>query len=249
MMKPRVRPPSLRLEPARFGLVGTLVAGLSVLCACASEPERRALPISDDFSGECDWVEDDDEHISLGCDDGGYRALFKRTDERLHHVIFKRIEDPSHFVSVEADATLRVFPQGSSVDFQAHGVGCFASPAGERAQGYLFLVAPGVRSVALVRIDEEDESLREQFYFRALVDEESEHVAAVGGTNRIRGKCQAADDGVEVTMYVDGKVVGQVRDPKGFRPFEAFGLIVISSKGGTDVLFDNFKAEEIGEFG
>ena len=82
-----------------------------------------------------------------------------------------------------------------------------------------------------------------------LLDEESDAVAAVGETNRIQGKCQATDDGVELTMYLDGKLVGQVRDPNGFRQFEAFGFVVISTKTGTDIRFDNFEAAEIGDDG
>jgi hypothetical protein len=233
------------------GVLALVAAGLVVIAsACASEVARSDLPISDDFSGDCEgWSQDNDEHISLGCEDGVYKALFKRTDERLHHFIPRRIEEPSDFVSVEADATLHAFPGGSSEDFQAHGVGCWSSEFGAPTQGYSFLVAPAANAIAIVKHDEADASLREQFYLRPLLDEESDAVASVGETNRIRGKCQATDDGVELTMYLDGKLVGQARDPNGFRQFEAFGFVVISTKTGTDIRFDNFEADEIGEFG
>ena len=99
-------------------------------------------------------------------------------------------------------------------------------------------------AIAVVKIDETDESVREQYYLRALLDEESEAVAAVGGTNRIRGDCETTDDGVDLTMYLDGEQVGNVSDHAGFRPFKALGFFVLSSEVGTDVRFDHFEAQK-----
>jgi len=234
----------------RRGFVSALLTGVLVvlLGACADEVARGDLPISDDFSGDCDgWSEDNDEHIALGCEDGAYRAVFKRTDERPHHMIPRRTEEPSRSVSVEADATLQPFTGATGESFEAHGVGCWSSPADELAQGYLFLVSPSEQAFAIIRHDETDERLRNQFYFRALIDEESDAVAAVGETNRLRGECRASDDGVELTMYLDGQQVGTATDPDGFRAFEAFGFVVISTKAGTEIGFDNFEADELGE--
>ena len=215
---------------------------------CAEQVARSDLPITDDFSGDCDgWSEDNDEHIALGCEDGVYRAVFKRTDERLHHLIPRRTEEPSSSVSVEADATLQAFPGGLGESFEVHGAGCWASGFDAPAQGYLFLVSPSANALAIVRHDETDERLRNQFYFRAFVDEESDAVAAVGETNRLRGECRATDDGVELTMYLDGEQVGTATDPDGFHDFEAFGFVVISTRVGTDIRFDNFEAAELGE--
>jgi hypothetical protein len=232
--------------PVRLGPVALIVVAVAIGSACGGEVKRSDLPISDDFSGDCEWSQDNDEHISLGCEDGAYRAQFKRADERIHHWIPRRIQESAESVSVEADVTLASFPGGSSDDFQGHGVGCWASPVGEPLQGYSFIVAPGVRSIAVLRHDETDESLREQFYIRALVDEQSGAVAPIGETGRIRGECEATGDGgVDLTMYLDGEQVAKATDRPGFRPFEAFGFIVISTKVGTDIRFDNFEADEV----
>jgi hypothetical protein len=234
----------------RRALAPALLAGCLVVLvgACAEEVARGDLPISDDFSGDCDgWSADNDEHIALGCEDGAYKAVFKRADERPHHMIPRRTEEPSSSVGVEADATLQAFTGDTGESFEGHGVGCWSSPADELAQGYLFVVSPSVQAFAIIRHDETDESLRNQFYFRPLIEEESEAVAAIGETGRLRGECRATDDGVELTMYLDGQQVGTVTDPRGFRDFEAFGFVVISTEAGTEIGFDNFEAEELGE--
>ena len=62
--------------------------------------------------------------------------------------------------------------------------------------------------------------------------------------NRIRGDCETTDDGVDLTMYLDGEQVGNVSDHAGFRPFKALGFFVLSSEVGTDVRFDNFEAQK-----
>ena len=236
----------------RRTLVPVLLAGclVALLGACAGEVARSDLPISDDFSGDCHgWSEDNDKHIALGCEDGAYKAVFKRADERPHHMIPRRTEEPASSVSVEADATLQAFTGDTDESFEGHGVGCWSSPADEPAQGYLFLVSPSAQAFAIVRHDETDERLRNQFYFRALIDEESEAVAAIGETNRLRGECRETDDGVELTMYLDGEQVGTATDPDGFRDFGAFGFVVISTRVGTDIRFDNFEADELVESG
>lgn len=226
---------------------GALLVALALVGACGGEVARSDLPITDDFSGSCRWSEDNDEHISLDCQEGTYRALFKRTDERVHHVVPRRIAQSVASATVEADVTLRAFPGGSSEDFQAHGVTCLASPEGAPIQGYSFLVAPSVRGIAIVKHDETDASLEEQFYLRALVDEQSGAVPSVGETTRIRGDCRADGEGVELTMYLDGKEVARAHDPSGFAQFEGLGFVVMSTRVGTEIRFDDFKADALDE--
>ena len=80
-----------RKRNARRG--AALCCGLVVLVGgCADEVQRSGLPITDDFSGDCAWSEDNDKHIALVCEDGQYRAVYKTADERMHHMIPRRIE-------------------------------------------------------------------------------------------------------------------------------------------------------------
>jgi hypothetical protein len=235
---------------ASLSRVAALCGLVALLVGCASKVHREQLPIEDDFSGDCKWSEDDDEDVSLGCEDGEYRVLFKSTERTAKHVIFRRLEEPIDSAAVETDATLRAFPGTGADRFEFEGVGCVASPPGHPTRGYLFVVGlagPEERGFAIVRIDETDQSLREQGYFRNLVDQQSEAVAGIGAQNHIRGECRATKQGVELAMYLNGEQVGTATDPDGFRPFEGFAFFVFASKAGTDVRYDNFSAEEIAE--
>lgn len=231
---------------SRWTALAACALGLFV-GGCAEEVRRSSLPISDDFSGECSWSQDDDEHIWLACEGDEYRVLYKRTDEQMHHVIPRRIEEPVPYADVEADVILHAFPGRSDEDFEMHGVGCWSSPVGAPSQGYLFLVAPGVSTFAIVRHDESDEQIEKGLVLQPLVEEQSDAVAPAGRTNRVRGKCRRTENGVELTMYLDEEEVATATDRNGFRPFEAFGFVVISSEAGTDVRFDDFEAEELGK--
>ncbi len=208
--------------------------------------ERAGLPIADDFSGECLWSENDDEEIKLACEGGEYRVLYGRVDERIQHVMRRPVEEPVRSVSVETDVTLTDFPGDPVEDFQAHGVGCWASPVGATAQqGILFVVAPGVSTFAVVLQDETIEKT-----LRFLIEEESDAVAPAGQTTRIRGECQATDDGVDVSMSLDGKEVATARVPgqsAARARFQAFGFVSFSTRTDTDIRFDNFRAEELGD--
>jgi hypothetical protein len=237
-------------------IVGTSPSAVAALCGlvvllvgCASKVQREQLPIKDDFSGECNWSEDNDEDVFLGCEDGEYRVLVKSTERTAKHIVFRRLEEAIDSAAVESDATLHAFPAGAD-RFEFEGLGCVASPPDAPTRGYLFVVGlAGLeeRGFAIVRIDETDESLREQGFFRNLVDEQSDLVAGIGEKNHIRGECRATEKGVELAMYLDGKQVGRATDPNGFRPLEGFAFFVFTSKAGTDVRYDNFSAEEIAE--
>lgn len=62
-----------------------------------------------------------------------------------------------------------------------------------------------------------------------------------------RGECRAKEQRVELAMFLDGNELKTVSDPNRPRPFEAFALIAFASEAGTDVRYDNFVAEEIGQ--
>ena len=228
-----------------LGRIAALLGGLTLLAACGGDVARSDLPLEDDFSGGCSWSEDNDENISLGCEDGEYRVRYKRTDERINHVIPKRIEQPVDSAAVEADATLAAFPDGSAADGQFHGVFCIASAFDEPSQGYMFVVSPIQKAIAILKVDETDQSLREQYYMMALVDEESDAVAGVGGTNRIRGECISTGDGVDLTMSLDGKKVAEAHDSKDFGAYDGFGLFTLSTRPRADIRFDDFRVEEV----
>lgn len=220
-----------------------------VVVGCASEAQREELPIEDDFAGDCNWSEDNDEDVSLGCENGQYRVLFKSTERTAKHIITRRLENPIDSGAVEAEVTLSALPAGAD-DFAFSGLGCVASPPDDPIRGYVFFVGSGgseERGFAIVKVDETDESLSQESFLEYLADERSDAVAGMGAKNHIRGECRATEQGVELAMFLDGKQVGTASDSNGFHPFDGFAFLVLASKAGTDVRYDNFRGEEIGK--
>jgi hypothetical protein len=224
----------------RSALLLALVVGLA---GCANEVRRTGLPIEDDFSGGCDWAQDDTEDVSLSCESGEYRVLLKRTDRTPFHVIPRRVDQPVDSATVEADAKLVTFG-GDENDFEGDGVTCWASRPNDPTQGYAFVVRPG--AYAILREDEKDQRLSGQLYFRAFKDSNSDAVAGLGKVNRLRGQCRARGGRVELAMWVNGRRLATATDRAGFESFNGFGFVVLGSVPGTQVSFDNFRAAELG---
>jgi hypothetical protein len=219
------------------------------LCGCADDVERDALPIEDDFSGACAWVVDEDEDVSLGCKDDQYRVLFKSTERTAKHIVTERLDDPVDSVAVEADVTVQALSGGGSDDFALSGLVCVVSAPAEPSRGYAFFLGAdgsGDRGLAIVKVDEADESLEEDGYFEYLLDERSEEVGEVGAATHVRGECRTTDQGVELAMFLNGEQVGTANDPDGLHPFDGLAFLVISPKAGTDVRYDNFAADALG---
>jgi hypothetical protein len=233
---------SVRIHLGQVALSASVA--LSVV-ACASSVPRDDLPIEDDFSGDCKWSEDESEAISLGCENGEYRLLFKNTQREDHHYIPRRSETAVDSVSMETDATLRTFGGGRD-DFEFHGIGCWASKPDKPARGFVFVLEPAVHGFAIVENDETNQSLKKSDYFRALVDKASAAVPAVGAKAHLRADCRATATGVELKMFVNGTQLGTATDSNRFGPFEAFGFLALSTKTGTDIRYDNFSAKELG---
>ena len=229
----------------RGAVVSALVATVLVPVGCASDVERKELPIESDFSDACDWNQDDDEDIFLGCEEGAYHARFKRTDKRIQHVIPRRLDTPAESMRVESDLTLAKY-EGGGDDFELQAIGCLSSGFREPVQGYLFGVSTEVHGIAILKVDETDESLKNSFYFRALVDEESRAVAGARERMRIEGECRPEGDAVLLTMSIDGQEVADARDPAGFAPYDAAALVVLSTKSGTEMVYDNVRIKEAG---
>jgi len=215
---------------------------------CGGEGQKAELPIEDDFSGDCQWSQDKDEDVSLGCEDGQYRVLFKSTERTGKHRIGLYLDESVDSEAIEADVTLRALPGAGADDSAFYGLACMVSPRAAPSRGYVFFVGSigsGERGFAIVKIDETDESLRREGFYQYLADEQSDAVAGTGETNHLRGECRSTEQGVELAMYLNGKQVGRASDPNGFHPFDGFALLVQASGAGTDVRYDNFKVEEV----
>jgi hypothetical protein len=233
---------------AAVWLIG-LLALMALPAGCSTnEVGRSDLPIESDFS-ECDgWSTDEDEHISMGCENGQYRVLIKDASTKVSDIIPRRSKDAVDSVAVQADVVFQTAPgvPGKRLGPIA-GVGCWVSGVNDPARGYYFALAPG-QGGAILRVNETDKSLEKQFFLRDIADTEPSAVKEVGEVNHLRGECRpSGSDGVDLTMWVNGEQVAEANDPSGFLGYEAFGFATYSSERGSDFRFDNFVAEELHE--
>jgi len=211
-----------------------------LIAGCTGEVQRDELPIADNVSGDCQWSEDNDEDVSLACEDGQYRILVKSVKKTAKHIIPRRLSEPVESASVEVDTTLARLPGKGSAAFS--GVGCIVSGANKPTRGYIFFVGntPDGAGYAMARIDETDKSLRDDAYFKFFDDATSDVVGGVGETNHIRGECEGASYGVNLAMFVNGKQVATAIDPGGFHPFDGFAFQLLVPEQGTDISYDNY---------
>jgi hypothetical protein len=216
------------------GLAACLSGFALVAAGCAEELVTDELPIRDDFSGDCEWAEEEEDGLSIACRDGEYRILLDGSKRTESQAFFRVLEAATPSVNVEADVLVGAFPEPQPGDaFEFHGIACWASV--DPGRGYLFLIAPSESAFGIAKMDEEGLSF--------LVDRTSDAVDGVGETNRIRADCRSTQGGVDLTMSVNGEQVWATVDPRGFEPFEAVGLFARSTKAGTDLRYDNFSAE------
>jgi hypothetical protein len=207
------------------------------------------LPIRDDFEGECTWPRDDDENAKLACEDGHYTVRFKSVENSIAHSVTRRTQTGYTSVSVRAKSTLLLRPQRDGFAFQ--GIACWTSARGEPAYGYAFLVGTlgdGTQGYLIAKHDESDERLRSRLYLNPLVEEESDSRSSLGSAVEIRGECQKEGDRVRLALFVDGARVASAEDTRGasaIRGFGAYGLLVLASRAGTEIRFDDFLAEEL----
>jgi hypothetical protein len=208
-------------------LIG-FVALVTTPTGCSiTEESRSDLPIESDFSDRDGWATKDNEHLSLGCGDGQYRVLYKDTSAGISDFMPRRSKDRVDSVRLQADIAFRTVPPGTAerTRFIAAGLVCWVALPDEPAKGYYFLVTADER-ISILKLDETEGSLEEQFYLRPLVDKESSAVQATGGeANQVRAECRRTGSrSVELRMWVNGVQVGDVTESDGFFGYEAFGF-------------------------
>jgi hypothetical protein len=233
-----------------MGFMGGLVVAIPVsvvllFAGCAGEAQREELPIQNDMSGDCGWPEATDQDLSLSCEDGHYRVFLGSVERTSKHIVEKHFKSPVESVAVEVDSILRRLPNAGGV---LAGVGCVASGPEEPIQGYVFFLgAEGERSgFAIVKVDETDDTLEQQGFLEVLTEGTSDAVEGVLGNNHVRGECRVTDSGVDLLVLLDGDQLARATDQDGFAPYDGAGLLVQATSAGTEIWFDNFRAEEIG---
>lgn len=216
------------------GLAACLSGFALVAVGCAEEVVTDELPIHDEFSGDCEWAEEEQDSLSIACRDGEYRILLDGSKVNQSQAFYRVLDAPARSVNVEADVLVRAFPEPQQSEaYEFHGIACWASV--DPGRGYLFLIDPSASEFGIAKMDEGGLSF--------LIDRTSDAVDGIGETNRIGADCRPTQGGVDLTMSVNGEQVWATVDPNGFEPFEAVGLYADSTKSGTDLRYDNFSAE------
>jgi hypothetical protein len=228
----RLKRPDARVSERLLILVLVLAASVA---GCAGGGKPSGLPVKDDFSNcSTGWSTDTDEFVSLSCTDDAYRVLIKNPLKPQNARIF--FSKGVTALNVEADAARRAGPQKSSDDeLLVFGVGCWAS----LVQGYVFLISPdgawGIEKITA------GASLPTPL----AESETSNAIPGFADTNHIRGVCVGGGrEPTRLALYVNGQKVAAAEDRAGFDSFPGFGFFVFSSKGQTDIRFDNLVVRE-----
>ena len=239
-------------------LVAFAVVASAAVAGCSGDlVEQSGLPIEEDFSGdECPWLEEQSTEVSLRCREGAYEFEI-RVRELGFQMVPQRLDAREEAVGVEAVVAVDGFPEPTGDDVEFHGVFCDSAPPDEPAvKGYLLGLTRGPISsdragetfprraeardgLAIIRFD--GERPRDRGRVDPLVDEYSD---VVRPSNRIGAECRTVEGGVELSLLVDEVEVASAFDAQGFAPFEAVGLVVVSSSPGTRFVIDDFKAWE-----
>lgn len=212
-------------------------ASLAILAGCGPVGGDAAeLPLRDDFGGQCRWAQASSAAAVLGCVEGRYRVLVKRSERP---VAAHRTIERTPAVRIEAEATFQSGPPVLSGSERAvYGVGCWTRVNGD---GYLFLVSPaGFALIARVK--------REVGGFETLAetDEALAEPLVPGESVRVRADCLAPKgEAGRLVLAVNGRIVLAAADPDRPSSFGDLGFYVASTSDGTEVRFDDLAADRL----
>ncbi len=184
---------------------------------------RAALPITDDFSGDCHWPGGEIQGMSFGCDRGAYRLRLK-TPGPYH--IHQNLGLSASGVIVEVDASV-TSGRGTEPGKALLGIACLSDPW----HGYIGILQTD-GGWAIMRLDKD---------FTQLAGNGAGSVIGLARTNRLSVAC-ARENGTAtlVSFFVNGRRVGSVRDHSGQTPFNGVALYTDTFPG--DVVFERFVA-------
>jgi uncharacterized RDD family membrane protein YckC len=166
-----------------------------------------------------------------GYADGAFRILVK--DERLQ-IWSDIVLEPAHpSLRLDVDATQLAGGSGDLV-----GARCYTDIAAN--VGYGVAIAPAEQGYAVFAFEGGD--------YR-LLESSGEAVSAVRPIreeNQLRVECLASPDGSTVlTLAVNGETLVRAEDETGGHEFDGFGLLVDTTEGGAEALFDDVVVTEL----
>jgi hypothetical protein len=218
----------------RLGAFAALVAasGLALAACSDSELDGSPLPLKEDFSGHCEWPEEETARSIIGCFGGTYRIIVKDRYAQLSLYGLGTRTDALHF---EADGRVLRGPRPpfATSKYLGYGVGCWA----DAERGYILSVSPD-GSYAIFR----DEPNTDRFALLA----EGTGPRQESRTSRIQADCVSRDGVTSLVLSVDGEELAVARDENGYDAFESVGFLLDASEE-AEVRFDEAAARELSE--
>jgi hypothetical protein len=217
------------------------VAVLALLTVGCGGVDASQLPLTNDFA-DCDGLFTmNDEVATVDCRSGGLRVLVSQPERSPMHIVPLRFDARPARLVVSANAR-GVLAGG------VWGVGCLASEPGDQGRGYALVIGADGEA-AILRIDlvpaAEGEEGRFPAQLEALVEHGSGFVPKPSGPHVLRIECARKGAGaVEVNGSIDGGRLLKATDARGIAPFTGAFPLVITDRPGTDVRFDDVRADE-----
>lgn len=185
----------------------------------------------DDFSDPTSgWGTAVYEEGEAGCVEGAYRILVKQAEVQVFSDFdVSRVQG----LSLEFEATQLAGTSGDLV-----GARCFTDVGSDA--GYIVGIAPAEQGYRVAAFRGDD--------YR-LLESSGERVDAVlpqGEENELRVECVASPDApIVLTLGVNGEALVRAEDEETTRGFDGFGIIVDTTEGGAEALFDDFVVTEL----
>jgi hypothetical protein len=200
-----------------------------------------AVLFRDDFSStRSGWEVRRNHRSSAAYVSGRYRIAIRKTGYG-HHVTHD-LDHPSGAITVTA-----VIRQSAGGRGDGLGVACLSR---RPSVGYDLLIGPSDREFGdLANII--SKAFREPKEAAPLIWDQNDEVKPRGADNRIRADCVGASARrpARLALYANGKLILQATDPRGYRRFEAIGLLAWSKAGGTTALFDDVVVRQLPQAG
>ncbi|MGH3033137.1 MAG: hypothetical protein ACRDON_01090 [Gaiellaceae bacterium] len=215
----------------RLGAITVLLAASLALAACStSELGGSELPLEEDFSGDCEWPDEESAQSIIGCFGETYRIIVKGDYGQLSLYGLGTNTDALHF---EADG--RVVrgpgPPFAVSRYLNYGVGCWA----DDDRGYVLSVSADGSSAIL-----RDQPDTDRFELLA----EERNATRERRTGRLAADCVARDGVTTLVLSVDGEEVLVARDENGYEAFGSVGFLLDASEE-AEVRFDEAAAREL----
>ena len=223
-------------------LAVVIAAAFTLAAGGCSAPfaTTKTLPYSDDFSGDCAWVEQDTEGARVGCEQDVYRMEVHGRDMLGTALEFS---DEVDSIRVESDATVVNEPSGVAGRFTTFALGCYVGAAKNEEQGpdgpgYLFAVTS------------------EGGYFilkdpgggkdRVTLASEEATVPVPAGANRLSGDCIRMEGTTRLVLRLNGERVADTTDDDASAGgFRWMTFAIATNEVSADVRFDNASARAL----